>query len=121
MKLNNYLFSNLYSFVGYFDILLFLYMFIISELYIHNSKLLNNSIFLSIYDLCNIYTILQVLAVLFLIGFLIEFIMYKFNIKIVTINFDNIFYKIIFYFGFIVTSFGIFALIAFYTLMIYSK
>ena len=121
MRFHNFLSLNLYSLIGYFDILLLLYLFITSELHECNFNLLDNFIYLSLYDLCSIYTILQVLAIIFLICFLYEFIMCKLNIKTITINFDNLLYKILFYFGCVITSFGIFALITFYTLMAYSK
>ena len=121
MKLYNFLSLNLYSSIGYFDMLLYLYLFITSELYERNCNVLDNFIYLSVYDLCSIYTILQAFAILFLICFFIEFIMCKLNIKTITINFDNIFYKILFYFGCAITSFGTVALITFYTLLLHSK
>ena len=96
-------------------------MFIASELYEHNISLLNKYFCLSTNALSSIYTILQLLAVLFLIFFIIEFIMYKLNIKIISINCNNIFYKILFYVGCAISSFGIVALITFYTLITYSK
>ena len=121
MKLNNYLSLNLYSLIGYFDIMLFVYIFIASKLYEHNCNLLDNFIYLSLDDLGIIYSILHIFAIFLVIYFLVEFILNKFNIKTIIINFDNIFYKILFYIGCITTSFGIFALITFYILMLYSK
>ena len=121
MKLHNYLSLNLYSLVGYFDIAILLYLFIAVELYVHNSKFLNIFICPPTYTLSGIFSILHIFAIFIIICFLIEFMLHKFNIKIITINYDNILYKILFYIGCIITSFNILVLITFYTLMAYSK
>lgn len=119
MKLHNYLSLNLYSLVGCFDIAIFLYLFLAVELYTHkcNIKLW----VISTDAICCTISILHIFALFLILCFLIEFALHKFNIKTIIINFDNIFYKILFYIGTITTSFGIVALITFYTLMTYSK
>lgn len=119
MKLHNYLSLNLYSLVGYFDIAMFMYLLIAVELYVHNCDI--KLWVISTDAICYTISILHIFATFLVICFLIEFILYKLNIKTVNINCDNILYKILFYIGCTITSFTIIALITFYTLMTYSK
>ena len=119
MKLHDFLSLNLYSLVGYLDIGLFLYLLIAVKLYIHDCNI--KLWVMSTDAICCTISALHIFATFLIVCFVVEFILYKLNIKTIDINCNNILYKILFYIGCMMTSFGIVALITFYMLITYSR